>query len=245
MEFALAEHSVYRSFIHNRYGSLEKIRTRLRVLVRYRHPINGTDTFEEYIAHAGFSDDLPADEHRPKRALVIAACGPPVRAWAGQSFRWELRGKLKHPDDVSCVSCRELLGYPIDRLKSSFRSTGAIRPTATAARGVEIARDTGFQLRAKRRADPANEADFRLQVITSLREIIDLLSEQGTHRAKEFLTAQEAATYLGVHVKSVYDFCRYDGLRHARPTEKDNGQIRIKREWIDEWMARREVVQKF
>jgi len=60
-----------------------------------------------------------------------------------------------------------------------------------------------------------------------------------------WLSAKEAAEHLGVSTRTLYEFCRTEGLRHARLTKSPNGVMRFKREWLDEWLeARAECHEK-
>jgi excisionase family DNA binding protein len=51
-----------------------------------------------------------------------------------------------------------------------------------------------------------------------------------------FLNVQEAADYLGVGKDAVYDACQTKGLKHFK---MGRSSLRIKRSWIDQWVARR------
>ncbi len=52
----------------------------------------------------------------------------------------------------------------------------------------------------------------------------------------QWLDAQAAATLIGVSKGYIYDACQTGGLRHTRLGGKRN--LRIKSEWLDEWMQR-------
>jgi len=54
-----------------------------------------------------------------------------------------------------------------------------------------------------------------------------------------WLSAKEAAEHLGVSTRTLYEFCRTEGLRHARLTQTANGVLRFRREWLDEWLEAR------
>ena len=54
-----------------------------------------------------------------------------------------------------------------------------------------------------------------------------------------WLSAKEAAEHVGVSTRTLYEFCRTEGLRHARLTKSPNGVMRFKREWLDEWLEAR------
>ena len=54
-----------------------------------------------------------------------------------------------------------------------------------------------------------------------------------------WLSAKEAASVIGVDVRTVYALCRTQGLRHARLTPSRNGVIRFRREWLDRWIEER------
>lgn len=59
----------------------------------------------------------------------------------------------------------------------------------------------------------------------------------------EYLNTKEAARYIGVSTHQLRAYCKLEGLRHVRLSVTPHGQIRIKREWVDEWMRARAVVQ--
>jgi excisionase family DNA binding protein len=52
---------------------------------------------------------------------------------------------------------------------------------------------------------------------------------------REWLTASEAALRIGVSAETIYDACASGGLRHVRLNGRRS--IRIKGEWLDEWMT--------
>ena len=51
---------------------------------------------------------------------------------------------------------------------------------------------------------------------------------------KGWLSPLEAAEFVSLHVDTIYDACATGGLKHSRLTRR--GKIRIKVEWLDEWM---------
>ena len=55
-----------------------------------------------------------------------------------------------------------------------------------------------------------------------------------------WLSSEQAAEYLGVSAWSVRKYAREDGLRSAR-TPGVRGSLRFRREWLDEFLERREV----
>ena len=62
-----------------------------------------------------------------------------------------------------------------------------------------------------------------------------------TTKPSSWLSAKEAAAHLGVSTRTLYQFCRSEGLRHARLTASPNGVMRFKQQWLDEWLERRAV----
>ena len=51
----------------------------------------------------------------------------------------------------------------------------------------------------------------------------------------QWITAAAAAETIGVAVEFIYDACATHGLKHARL--RGRRSIRIKPEWLDEWMS--------
>lgn len=51
-----------------------------------------------------------------------------------------------------------------------------------------------------------------------------------------WLNVPESAARIGVAVESIYDACATGGLKHVRLFGRRN--IRIRPEWLDEWMLR-------
>lgn len=49
-----------------------------------------------------------------------------------------------------------------------------------------------------------------------------------------WLSPKEAGAYVGLGVDSIYDACASRGLRHVK---LGHSTIRIRREWLDAWMA--------
>ena len=49
------------------------------------------------------------------------------------------------------------------------------------------------------------------------------------------LSAKEAADYLGISLRRLYDFCRDGSLRHLRLADTAAGVLRFRRVWLDEW----------
>jgi len=49
-----------------------------------------------------------------------------------------------------------------------------------------------------------------------------------------WLTVKDAAAYLGVNEHYIYDACSLGLIRHSRLAGKRT--IRLRREWLDEWM---------
>jgi excisionase family DNA binding protein len=62
---------------------------------------------------------------------------------------------------------------------------------------------------------------------------------------KGYMSAKEAAEYMGVHVKTFYSLCQLEGLKHTRVGSRPGAALRTKTAWIDEWMDSRVVEQKF
>ena len=60
-----------------------------------------------------------------------------------------------------------------------------------------------------------------------------------------FVTANEAAEYLGVSRQEVYDACSLRGLRHVKLGAGVKGRIRIRKAWLDEWMDTRSTENRF
>ena len=58
----------------------------------------------------------------------------------------------------------------------------------------------------------------------------------GTDR---WLAACEVAEIMGVSLRTVYELCRRQGLRHARLTPTKNGVIRFRQAWLDSWLEER------
>lgn len=49
---------------------------------------------------------------------------------------------------------------------------------------------------------------------------------------RPWITVQEAATYLGVGVDTIYEACAKRGLKHVK---LGHSTIRLRPEWIDAW----------
>ena len=62
------------------------------------------------------------------------------------------------------------------------------------------------------------------------------MSDITTHESP-WLTAAQAATYLGVGTKYIYRAVRVGTLRHVVVDER--GKISIRREWLDEFFEQR------
>ena len=60
-----------------------------------------------------------------------------------------------------------------------------------------------------------------------------------------WLTAKEAAGYLGVHVKTLYELCEVGGLRHTRLTDRPGAKLRFQPMWLDEFLTERSQVNNF
>lgn len=57
------------------------------------------------------------------------------------------------------------------------------------------------------------------------------------------MTPKEVAGYLRVHLNVVYDLFKKEGLPHARVgLGKVRGPIRVKKDWIDSWLEKRQAV---
>lgn len=58
----------------------------------------------------------------------------------------------------------------------------------------------------------------------------------GAHAPSDrLLSAKEAADYLGISVKRLYEFCRDGSLRHLRLADTAAGVLRFRRQWLDSW----------
>jgi excisionase family DNA binding protein len=64
-------------------------------------------------------------------------------------------------------------------------------------------------------------------------------SASPSHEAR-WLSAKEAADYLGVSTRTVYECCRA-GLRHVRISDTPGGVLRFRRTWLDAWMESRAI----
>lgn len=51
----------------------------------------------------------------------------------------------------------------------------------------------------------------------------------------DWFTPIQAAAWINVHVDFIYNACASGGLKHSALGGRRN--IRIKREWLDEWMV--------
>lgn len=51
-----------------------------------------------------------------------------------------------------------------------------------------------------------------------------------------WMTAKEAAEYLGIHLDSLYRAMKKKGLKYA---QLGKGTIRLRREWLDQWVEER------
>jgi excisionase family DNA binding protein len=58
----------------------------------------------------------------------------------------------------------------------------------------------------------------------------------GEHNMKEIMTPREAATYLDVHVRTIYRLAKKGEI----PCRKVGGSWRFKKEVLDEWLSGRE-----
>ena len=58
--------------------------------------------------------------------------------------------------------------------------------------------------------------------------------------AGDWLNVRQAAEHIGAKAEFIYDACAVKGLRHVRLGGKRN--IRLRPEWLDEWMSEFEVV---
>jgi excisionase family DNA binding protein len=54
-----------------------------------------------------------------------------------------------------------------------------------------------------------------------------------------WLSAKEAAAYIGISTRTLYGCCRSGGLRHARITQTPGGVMRFRRSWLDRWLESR------
>src|SRR5687768_15290500 len=55
------------------------------------------------------------------------------------------------------------------------------------------------------------------------------------------LSAKEAAEYLGVSLKRLYEFCGDGSLRHLRLADTNAGVLRFRQQWLDAWAEARAV----
>jgi len=51
-----------------------------------------------------------------------------------------------------------------------------------------------------------------------------------------WLNSSEAAAYVGLHVKIFRKLVQKHKIRHARTQDSQQGHLRFKREWLDEWL---------
>jgi excisionase family DNA binding protein len=56
----------------------------------------------------------------------------------------------------------------------------------------------------------------------------------------QYLTVAEAAKRIGVSNEFIYDACAIKGLKHTRLGGRRN--IRIRTDWLDEWMLESAIV---
>ena len=53
------------------------------------------------------------------------------------------------------------------------------------------------------------------------------------------LSAKEAAEYIGISLKRLYQFCHDGSLRHLRLAETKAGVLRFRKLWLDAWAESR------
>ena len=61
-------------------------------------------------------------------------------------------------------------------------------------------------------------------------------SSEGSGVSVAWLTPVQAAERIAVGVEFIYDACAKEGLKHVRLLNRPRGAIRIRTEWLDEWM---------
>lgn len=59
-----------------------------------------------------------------------------------------------------------------------------------------------------------------------------------TPASQEWLSPKEAAAHVGVSVATIYDACARRGLRHVK---LGHSTIRLRPEWLEEWMQRQVI----
>jgi excisionase family DNA binding protein len=83
-----------------------------------------------------------------------------------------------------------------------------------------------------------------LQAVTTdelLRELV--MRSIGDQAPSVWLTPADVAEILGISVALVYRACHLQGLKHLRMDDKPRGVIRVRRDWLDQWLQGRAVVK--
>lgn len=62
--------------------------------------------------------------------------------------------------------------------------------------------------------------------------IAKLPAPLGRQSDSPWITAKQAADYLGVGVEAIYDACANKGLKHVK---LGRSTLRLRREWVDAW----------